>query len=73
MDLLAPTDTSSACPYKGTANYWSLEVDGTSLGDFVWGYETPLEESRAIAGLVSFWPARDSALAVFVDGVRIGP
>lgn len=73
MDLLVPTETSSACPYKGTANYWSLEVDGTSLGDIVWGYETPLEESRAIAGLVSFWPARDSALAVYVDGVRIGP
>jgi uncharacterized protein (DUF427 family) len=28
MDLLEPTDTQTACPYKGTAVYWSLMRDG---------------------------------------------
>ena len=29
MDLLEPTDTQTACAYKGVASYWSAHVDGT--------------------------------------------
>src|ERR1051326_4643962 len=28
MDLLEPTETSSVCPYKGSAAYWRLRGDG---------------------------------------------
>ena len=55
MDLLTPTDTSSACPYKGWANYWSVTVGDATHDDIVWGYATPLPESEAIAGLVCFY------------------
>jgi uncharacterized protein (DUF427 family) len=72
MDLLVATDTTSACPYKGVASYWSIDADGAVLTDAVWGYETPLEEARALAGLVAFWPEKDPALEVYVDRVRIG-
>ncbi|MEL6985444.1 MAG: DUF427 domain-containing protein, partial [Actinomycetota bacterium] len=44
-DLLVPTDTSSACPYKGVARYWSVTIDGTTHADVAWGYDTPLPES----------------------------
>jgi uncharacterized protein (DUF427 family) len=63
MDLLVPTDTSSRCPYKGTARYWSMR-DG--LADVAWSYPTPLRESAQIAGLVAFY---DERVDVAVDGV----
>ncbi len=72
MDLLQPTDTTSACPYKGVARYWSVRADGVELADAVWGYDTPLEEAHRIAGLVAFWPEKHPTLQVFVDRVRVG-
>jgi uncharacterized protein (DUF427 family) len=55
MDLLEPTDTSTACPYKGWANYWSVTVADATHDDIGWTYRTPLPESEAIAGLVCFY------------------
>ncbi|WP_091102977.1 DUF427 domain-containing protein [Nonomuraea pusilla] len=62
LDLLEHTDTVTRCPYKGTAEYWS--VNGRR--DLAWSYRTPLPESRGIAGLVAFY---DEKLDVYVDGV----
>jgi len=65
MDMLVPSRTETACPYKGVARYWSVQT-GTSLHpDVVWGYDTPLPESAAIAGLVCFY---DERVDVWVDG-----
>jgi uncharacterized protein (DUF427 family) len=55
MDLLTPTDTQTACPYKGTARYWSLTVGGETHEDIVWSYDFPLPESQKIAGLMAFY------------------
>jgi uncharacterized protein (DUF427 family) len=52
--LLAPTDRTTVCPYKGTATYWSVTVGGETIADAVWTYAEPLEEAQAIAGLQSF-------------------
>ena len=47
------TGTSSVCPYKGTASWFTLRLDdGRELTDAAWAYEAPTDESRAIAGLV---------------------
>ncbi len=67
MDLLRPSDTQTACPYKGTANYWSIEVDGRRHDDLVWIYRTPLPESQKIAGLACFY---NEKVDLYVDGVR---
>ncbi len=72
MDLLTPVATVSHCPYKGTATYWDLAVDGTTVSDAAWSYRTPLPESTKIAGLVAFWPEKSAALHVTVDGQEIG-
>jgi len=69
MDLLTPTDTSTGCPYKGTAQYWSARVGDRVLDDVVWSYPTPLPESERIAGLVCFYPDK---VQVSVDGVPLG-
>ena len=65
FDLLTPTDTSTSCPYKGTARYWSVTVDGTVHEDIVWGYDAPLRESEQIAGFVSFY---NEKVDIYVDG-----
>ena len=65
-DLLRPSTTSTGCPYKGTAAYWSLEVHGERFDDTVWTYPAPLPESAAIAGLASFYNER---VDIRVDGV----
>jgi uncharacterized protein (DUF427 family) len=55
-ELRGPTATTSFCPYKGTATYWTLVLgDGAELADAAWSYEQPFPEGSPIAGLVSFW------------------
>lgn len=67
QDLLRPSDTHTACPYKGTASYWSVEVDGTVVKDLVWGYPGPLVEASKIANLVCFY---NEKVDLVVDGER---
>ena len=68
LDLLSPTETSSACPYKGWANYWSVKVNESVHDDIIWGYRTPLPESEAIAGLLCFY---NEKVDLEIDGVLI--
>jgi uncharacterized protein (DUF427 family) len=65
MDLLVATDSSSRCPYKGIASYWSANVNGHVYDDLAWSYPTPFPESEGIAGLVCFY---DEFVDVSVDG-----
>jgi uncharacterized protein (DUF427 family) len=65
FDLLEPTTTTSMCPYKGTAEYWSALVDGRRVDDIAWSYRTPLPESERVAGLVCFYAERSD---LFIDG-----
>src|SRR3954469_12692180 len=44
LDLMQPTDRETMCPYKGTATYWSLTVNGSTYPNFVWCYRAPLPE-----------------------------
>ncbi|KAI0346166.1 DUF427-domain-containing protein [Trametopsis cervina] len=67
MDLLEPTELTTSCPYKGTANYYTIRLpDGTTCENSVWWYRTPLPEAVETKGLVAFY---DEKLDVYVDGV----
>jgi len=68
LGLLRPSDTQTGCPYKGTASYWSVEVNGKLHQDLVWTYRTPLPESQKIAGLACFYSER---VDLYLDGERI--
>src|SRR6202030_4757788 len=48
MRLLARTDRTTYCPYKGDASYFSIPVGGERSIDAVWTYETPY---AAVAGI----------------------
>lgn len=53
-ELLAPSQTSSLCPYKGTAGYRSLTVGAQTVVDAAWSYAVPFAEASEIAGYLSF-------------------
>lgn len=65
LDLLEPTATVTQCPYKGTAHYWTVNVDGRRFPDYVWSYPAPFQESLKIAGLMSFY---NEKVDLIVDG-----
>jgi uncharacterized protein (DUF427 family) len=54
-DVLRPSDTNTLCPWKGTASYFSLEVDGATNKDAVWYYPQPKDAAKQITDRVAFW------------------
>jgi uncharacterized protein (DUF427 family) len=69
MDHLVPTDTTSTCPFKGTAVYWSARVGDTVVRDVAWSYPMPIPERADIADLICFFDERVDEL--LVDGVPV--
>ncbi len=49
------SDTHSICPWKGTASYYNLEVDGDINKDAAWYYPNPSEKAREIKNYIAFW------------------
>jgi len=45
----------TTCPWKGTASYYSLKVDGDENRDAVWYYPTPKSGAEQVADRVAFW------------------
>ena len=55
MDLLTPTVTTSHCPFKGDASYYSAP----GATDAFWVYENPSEvDAKPVEGLLAPWPGR---------------
>ncbi len=67
MDWLMPTETHTSCPYKGTASYWSLVVDGKEYSDLVWSYPDPIPEAGKVKGMFCFY---NEKVDIIVDGER---
>ena len=65
-ELLRPSATTSHCPYKGTATYWSVDTGQAVHADAVWTYRAPLPESQKVIGLACFYNER---VDIYVDGV----
>src|SRR3954451_14472999 len=55
MDLLRSSTTTSHCPFKGDAVYWSVETGDAVAEDVVWTYPEPYPKVNEIAGLLAFW------------------
>ncbi len=56
--LLAPSDTSTYCPYKGDASYRSITTEPDRGRDAVWFYDDPYAAVEAIRGHVAFYAER---------------
>lgn len=68
-ETLEPSDTVTACAYKGTARHWSARVGDRVVADVAWGYGDGVvrREGEPVRGLIAFYDERTD---VDVDGVR---
>jgi adenylate cyclase len=54
VDLGKKSDLQTFCPFKGTAIYHDITVEGRTIANAVWSYDNPLPESLEIEGHVGF-------------------
>ncbi|MEY3004406.1 MAG: hypothetical protein RLZZ491_1582 [Pseudomonadota bacterium] len=58
MAFLESTDSSTRCPHKGVARYFTLCLPTGDMPDSAWSYEAPLAPMAAIAGHIAFYTDR---------------
>jgi len=56
QSLLRDSATTTYCPYKGDASYYSLVTAAGELEDVIWTYREPYAAVADIAGHVAFYP-----------------
>lgn len=61
-ELMAPSDHTSVCPWKGQASYYTVVVDGQRNPDAAWEYRDPKPAAAAVRDRIAFW-----------RGVRVEP
>jgi uncharacterized protein (DUF427 family) len=61
-EYLRPSETHTVCPWKGTASYNDVEVNGQRNADAAWFYADPKPAAAQIKDHIAFW-----------KGVRVEP
>lgn len=61
-EYLRPSETHTVCPWKGTASYYHVEVNGERNEDAAWYYPAPKSGAEQVKDRVAFW-----------KGVRVEP
>lgn len=59
MAFFIPSETTSHCPWKGDASYYSVVVNGEENTDAAWYYPAPKEAAKEIKDHVAFWRGVD--------------
>jgi uncharacterized protein (DUF427 family) len=54
-DVLKPSTHTSICPWKGTAHYYHVEVDGMKNENAAWYYPEPSPAAKEIKNHIAFW------------------
>lgn len=69
-EALQRSDTTTYCPYKGDASYYSIPAGGAGAVDAVWEYRDPRPAVAAIKDHVAFYPTRVDSIDIEADGER---
>ena len=70
LNRLSQSESTSRCPYKGIASYWSTKASEATAGkDIAWSYVDLLPEIPKIKGLIAFYP--DAVDEIRLDGRRV--
>ena len=64
-EVLAGSEKTTGCPYKGVASYYSVEAGGEQVEDLVWYYPEPIPEAAKIEGHLAFY---NEKVDIEVDG-----
>jgi uncharacterized protein (DUF427 family) len=54
-EFFKTSETSTVCSWKGTANYYDIDVNNKTNRDAAWYYANPTSAASNIAGYVAFW------------------
>jgi uncharacterized protein (DUF427 family) len=54
-EYFKPSNQTTHCPWKGTAHYYDVEVNGKKNAGAAWYYPEPSEAANGIRGRVAFW------------------
>jgi uncharacterized protein (DUF427 family) len=55
MQYFIKSETTTTCPWKGTASYFNIAVNGEENKDAAWYYPAPMEAASEIKDYVAFW------------------
>ena len=55
MKFFIKSETTSKCPWKGTASYYSIVINGEENTDAAWYYPEPMKAALEIKDYVAFW------------------
>ena len=58
MAFLDPSETTSSCPQKGTASYYSIIAKSGEMKDAAWSYEGPNDAVAQIKDYLAFFPGK---------------
>jgi uncharacterized protein (DUF427 family) len=58
-EFMEDSETTTVCPWKGTAHYFHVVIDGQRNADAAWYYPEPKPAASQIAGRVAFWRGVD--------------
>jgi uncharacterized protein (DUF427 family) len=64
MDMLERSDTTTQCPFKGTAHYFNLKLKDRKIGDAVWTYEDPYDEHKGLKDRLAFYDEKNPEIRV---------
>lgn len=67
MDKLERSDSTTECPFKGTANYFNLNLGERRVKDAAWTYEDPYDEHRDLKNKLAFYDDRFPEIRVKVS------
>jgi uncharacterized protein (DUF427 family) len=54
-EVLTRSNTQTVCPWKGTASYYTLTVDGETNPDAAWIYPEPKSAAHMVRDRIAFW------------------
>ena len=54
-EFFTPSSHTTRCPWKGTAHYYNVVVDGKENQDAAWYYPDPSEAAKNIKDHIAFW------------------
>ncbi|MBJ7329351.1 MAG: DUF427 domain-containing protein [Solirubrobacteraceae bacterium] len=69
MDAFTPTQTTSHCPFKGDASYWTFQAGEREIPDLLWAYPEPIAAAPFLAGHAALYGNKVDAWLVEDDHV----
>ena len=54
-EFFKPSTTNTVCPWKGTASYYNISVEGAENSDAAWYYPETKDAAKSIKGYIAFW------------------